>query len=90
MRFTALNARVTPEVNGTLFYISADRQVDQTGRPFYIARIRISENLPPEVHTDQIFPGMPVETYIATGNRTFVGYLVQPLMDSFARAFREE
>ena len=32
---------------------------------------------------------MPVETYIATGERTFVEYLVRPLLDSFGRAFRE-
>ena len=38
---------------------------------------------------DQIYPGMPVETYIGTGDRTFVEYLVRPLLDSFGRAFRE-
>ena len=38
---------------------------------------------------DQIYPGMPVETYIGTGERTFLEYLVRPLLDSFGRAFRE-
>ena len=38
---------------------------------------------------DQIYPGMPVETYIGTGDRTFLEYLVRPLLDSFGRAFRE-
>lgn len=90
MRFTALNARTTPEVPGTLFYVAADRQVDETGRPYYIARLRLGESLPPEIRAEQIYPGMPVETFISTGDRTFVEYLVQPITDSFARAFREE
>jgi HlyD family type I secretion membrane fusion protein len=91
MLFSALNARTTPQVPGTVFYISADRLIDGTnGLPYYTARLKITENLPPEISADQIYPGMPVETFIRTGERTFVEYLVQPLADSFARAFREE
>ncbi len=33
---------------------------------------------------------MPVETLIVTGERTLLTYLVQPIEDSFRRAFREE
>ena len=91
MLFSALNARTTPQVPGTVFYISADRLIDETnGLPYYTARLKITENLPPEIGVDQIYPGMPVETFIRTGERTFVEYLLQPLVDSFARAFREE
>jgi HlyD family type I secretion membrane fusion protein len=90
LNFSALNARTTPQVAGTVTYISADRLVDQsTGQPYYIARMKITEDLPPEVRPDQVYPGMPVETYIATEERTFVEYLVRPLLDSFGRAFRE-
>ncbi len=91
MLFSALNARTTPQVPGTVFYISADRLIDETnGQPYYTARLKITANLPPEIKVDQIYPGMPVETFIRTGERTFVEYLLQPLADSFARAFREE
>ncbi|NGO52223.1 HlyD family type I secretion periplasmic adaptor subunit [Allomesorhizobium camelthorni] len=91
MLFSALNARTTPQVPGTVFYISADRLIDETnGLPYYTARLKITENLPPEISADQIYPGMPVETFIRTGERTFIEYLIQPLADSFARAFREE
>jgi HlyD family type I secretion membrane fusion protein len=90
LNFSALNARVTPQVDGTVTYISADRLVDQSnGQPFYTARLKITEDLPPEVSPDQIYPGMPVETYISTGERTFFEYLLRPLMDSFGRAFKE-
>ena len=91
LRFSALNARNTPEVPGTISYISADRLVDQSnGQPYYTTRVRITDDLPPEITPEQIYPGMPVETFIATSERTFVEYLVRPILDSFSRAFREE
>jgi HlyD family secretion protein len=90
LHFSALNARITPQVPGTVTYISADRLVDQSsGQPFYTARLKITDDLPPQVPRDKIYPGMPVEAYISTGDRTFFEYLVRPLMDSFNRAFRE-
>ena len=76
---------------GTISYISADRLVDQSnGQPYYTTRVRITDDLPPEITPEQIYPGMPVETFIATSERTFVEYLVRPILDSFSRAFREE
>ncbi|HEY6630847.1 MAG TPA: HlyD family type I secretion periplasmic adaptor subunit [Rhizobiaceae bacterium] len=90
LHFSALNARITPEVDGTVSYISADRLVDQaSGQPFYTVRLKITDDLPPELSREKIYPGMPVEIYISTGDRTFVEYLVRPLLDSFGRAFRE-
>jgi len=32
---------------------------------------------------------MPAEVYIKTGQRTFVEYLLRPLLDSLSRGFRE-
>ena len=91
LRFSALNARITPEVDATISYISADRLIDPaTQEPYYSARLEITENLPPEIERDQIYPGMPVETFISTGERTFLEYLVKPITDSFSRSFREE
>jgi HlyD family secretion protein len=91
MTFSALNARVTPQVPGKVTYISADRIVDEkTGMPFYTTRLKMAKELPPEITGDQIYPGMPVEAFISTEERTFVGYLVRPLLDSFGKAFREE
>lgn len=91
MMFSALNARLTPQVRGTVVYVSADRIVDpKTDQPFYIARLKITEKLPTEIKEEQIYPGMPVETFISTGERTFVAYLLRPFLDSFSKAFREE
>ncbi|MGI9355165.1 MAG: HlyD family type I secretion periplasmic adaptor subunit [Rhizobiaceae bacterium] len=91
LRFSALNQRTTPEVSGTVTYVSADRLTDPvTNEPYYTARLRIAEQLPEGMSAAQIFPGMPVETYINTGDRTFFEYLGKPVTDSFNRAFREE
>ena len=90
LRFIALNARSTPEVAGRVTFISPDSFVDEaTRQAFYAVRLRI-EKLPPEIAEDQVFPGMPVEVFISTGDRTFAEYLARPITDSFSRAFREE
>ncbi|RNJ41490.1 hemolysin D [Mesorhizobium erdmanii] len=90
MMFTALNARTTPKVPGKVFYISADRLITPgTGLPYYTVRLKMADKLPPQIKPEQIYPGMPVETFISTGERTFLAYLTKPLVDSFQRAFRE-
>ncbi|TPM19935.1 HlyD family type I secretion periplasmic adaptor subunit [Mesorhizobium sp. B2-3-5] len=90
MMFTALNARTTPKVAGKVFYISADRLITpSTGLPYYTVRLKMAAQLPPQIKPEQIYPGMPVETFISTGERTFLAYLTRPLVDSFQRAFRE-
>ncbi|MDX8502078.1 HlyD family type I secretion periplasmic adaptor subunit [Mesorhizobium sp. VK4C] len=90
MMFTALNARTTPKVSGRVFYISADRLITpSTGQPYYTVRLKMADKLPSQIKPEQIYPGMPVETFISTGERTFLTYLTKPLVDSFQRAFRE-
>ncbi len=91
LRFSTLNTRITPEVPAIVSYVSADRLVDPSNNePYYTARLKISDKLPEGLTTEQIFPGMPVETYIETGDRTFLEYLTKPLTDSFERAFKED
>lgn len=91
LQFSALNTRITPSVKAVVTYLSADRLVDRaTQEPYYMARLRIAEKLPPEISKLQIYPGMPVETYISTEARTFFQYMIKPVADSFNRAFNEE
>jgi HlyD family secretion protein len=91
LHFSALNARITPQVPGEVSYVSADRQIDsKSGQAYYVVRLKITDKLPPEVQPEQIYPGTPVEVFISTGDRTFLEYLVQPILDSLSRAFREE
>jgi len=91
LRFPALDQRTTPELTGTVMQISADAfQEQETRRSFYRAEIALSEGeqakLPEGV---TLIPGMPVEAYIRTADRTPIAYLVKPLSDYFNKAFRE-
>lgn len=90
LRFSTFNQRTTPELNGTVSRISADATQDQrTGINSYTVRIA----LPPEeiarLGDVKLVPGMPVEAFLQTGERKAMSYLVKPLMDQVARAFRE-
>ena len=94
LRLTALNSRRTrsrtPEVNARVGVVAADATVDPATREsYYLATIRI----PPEELAklkEPLFPGMPVEAYVTTSERTALEYLLKPLTDQFARALREE
>jgi len=91
LRLVAFSSKTTPDVPGEVSYVSADRFTDPNGHEaFYTARIRLAEKLPEGLNSSQIQSGMPVEAFIKTGDRTFLDYLIRPLEDSFAKAFREE
>lgn len=90
LRFTAFSQRTTPEINGTVARISADVTTDtRTGLSHYTVRI----NIPPEevarLGAVKLVPGMPVETFIKTGDRSVASYFIKPLFDQATRAFRE-
>jgi HlyD family secretion protein len=38
----------------------------------------------------KLIPGMPVEAFVQTGDRTMLSYLIKPLKDQLMRAFREK
>jgi len=91
LRFSAFDARTTPEIDGEVTRVSADTTIDQrTGVSYYTIRI----GLPPEQFRKlgelKLLPGMPVEAFVQTGERTVISYLMKPLNDQFMRAFREK
>ncbi|MFK7876102.1 MAG: HlyD family type I secretion periplasmic adaptor subunit [Paracoccaceae bacterium] len=91
LRFSALDQRTTPELIGKVSIVSADAFEDEATRmTYYRAEIELA---PGEIdRLDQnvsLIPGMPVEAYIRTDDRSPLQYLVKPLMDYFNRAFRE-
>jgi HlyD family secretion protein len=61
----------------------------RTGAQFYIARIELARSAAPESVALKLLPGMPVEAFIQTDERTVLSYLLKPLMDQIARAFRD-
>lgn len=91
LRFTAFNQRTTPELTGNVILVAADLSRDElTGDTYYNVRIRITAGEVAKLGDQGLVPGMPVEAFIATGERTALSYLVKPFSDQFARAFREE
>ncbi|RWM91241.1 MAG: HlyD family type I secretion periplasmic adaptor subunit [Mesorhizobium sp.] len=91
LKFSAFNQRVTPELNGNVKEIAADLSLDErSGAGFYTVRIGIPRPELKKLNGLTLAPGMPVEAFFSTGNRTMLSYLVKPLADQIDRAFREE
>jgi HlyD family secretion protein len=88
--FSTFDARTTPELNGKVTRVSADVITDEvTGMPYYEAEILPDEGELAKLEGKELLPGMPVESFIKTRDRTPLSYLVKPLADYFNRAFRE-
>ncbi len=91
LRFSALDQRRTPELFGHVTQISADAFQDEgTQQSYYRAEIALSEGEQTRLPEGTVLiPGMPVEAFIRTEDRTPIAYLVKPFSDYFAKAFRE-
>ncbi len=91
LRFPAFSQHSTPELAGAVSRLAADLTRDpQSGAAFYVARIKIIEDDLAKFKQMKLVAGMPVESYIQTGERTALSYLTKPFTDQLARAFREE
>lgn len=88
---SALDQRTTPELVGQVMQISADAiEDDTTGQTFFRAEISLNPGEMEKLPAGTILlPGMPVEAFIRTGERSPMTYLIKPVADYFARAFRE-
>jgi HlyD family secretion protein len=90
LRFTAFNARTTPEISGTIDRISADVASDQrTGQSYYTVRVALAKEEIAKLGDAKLVPGMPVEMFAKTYERTVLSFFLKPLHDQAARAFRE-
>jgi HlyD family secretion protein len=90
LRFSAFDIRTTPEINGTVARVAADTSADQrTGQTYYVVRIAMTPDEIARLGHVRLTPGMPVEAFIQTGQRTMLSYLIKPLHDQLMRAFRE-
>jgi len=88
---TAYKQRTTPRLDGRLATVSADALIDESRHiSYYSAEIHIDSSELAKLNGVQLYPGMPAEVMIVTGKRTMLEYTLQPIVDSFRRAFREE
>jgi type I secretion membrane fusion protein, HlyD family len=90
LRFTAFNQRVTPELAGRVVHISPATTRDSAAeQPYYLGEVSLDEGELAKLPEARLLPGMPVEVYISTDERTPLSYLAKPIADQFARAFTE-
>lgn len=90
LRFSAFNQKTTPEITGTVERISADVTVDtRTGTSYYVVRVATSQEQIKRLGEFSLMPGMPVEAFITTGERSVLSYFLKPLLDQANRTFRE-
>ena len=89
MLFPAFDQTKTPRVPGVLQSISADRLMDEKLGPYYKAKVLVSPEGMRLLGANKIRPGMPVEVFIITGERTMMSYLLKPLLDRSRSALRE-
>lgn len=91
--FSAYKTRSMPRLTGEVTRVSADVLTTEGMQPtqFYKARVEVSsEELSRLTSNVHLYPGMPVEVFIETGSRSFLGYLLAPITSSFDRAFKED
>lgn len=91
VRFPAFDQHRTPELFGRVVRISADAFEDSArARAYYRVMVALGESqivrLPESL---VLIPGMPVDAFIRTQDRSPMTYFVKPLTDYFVRAFRE-
>ena len=91
VRFSAFNQRVTPQLIGSVSYVSADTSRDQqTNAPYFTVRVILSEQERRRLAGQQLVPGMPAEVFMQTRSRTMMSYLFKPIADQMRRAFVEQ
>ncbi|MEL6206137.1 MAG: HlyD family type I secretion periplasmic adaptor subunit [Pseudomonadota bacterium] len=90
LRFSAFDMRTTPELFGRVTQVSADAFVDErTQISYYRAEIMLQEGELEKLEGLTVIPGMPVEAFIRTNDRTPMAYLTKPFTDYLTRAFKD-
>lgn len=90
LRFTTFNQRSTPIIDGQVTAISADAFRDEKTQSFYyFVDIRLIDGEVKKLGDVQLIPGMPVEAFIRTEQRSPASYIIKPFQDFFTKAFRD-
>jgi protease secretion system membrane fusion protein len=91
LMFSAFNTNTTPHIPGIITLVSADRSTDErTGQPYYKIRAKVAPEGVKLIAHLKIRPGMPVELFVKTGERTMMNYLLKPIFDRSHAALSEE
>lgn len=88
--FSSLPSRTTPEIVGQVTLVSADALTDdRSGMSYFRTEVAIDAAALRQLGDADIVPGMPVDVFIRTTDRTPLSYLLKPFTDYFRNAFRE-
>lgn len=91
IRFSAFNSSTTPEIEGEVVQISADRITEErSGVSYYLSRIKVTEEGQRKLGDRKLQPGMPADVLISTGSRTMLQYLIQPARNAISESLIEE
>lgn len=91
LMFTAFNQNRTPKIPGRVTLVSADRLVDKSsGAPYYLMQVTVTPQGMAMLKGDDIKPGMPVEVFVKTGERSLLSYLFKPILDRARTSLTEE
>lgn len=95
VRFTSVEDRTLPLLEGRVRTISADSFTDEnSGRSFFRAEVEVSpaelDKVRGVLGQGKLRPGLPVEVVLATRKRTALEYIFEPLYSHFWRSFREQ
>lgn len=89
--FTAFNQNLTPHIPGIVTNVSADRLIDEkSGVPYYSVKAKVAPEGMKLISNLQIRPGMPVDLFVKTGERTMMNYLLKPILDHLKMSMTEE
>ncbi|KFC64608.1 putative RTX secretion protein D [Bosea sp. LC85] len=89
--FPAFATRRPPLFRGKVTSVSRDRLLDEaTRRPYFAGEVTIEQDAIPENYKKRIVPGMPVEVFVATGERSALQYIVGPVLQRMQRSMREQ
>ena len=87
----ALDPRTTPKLEGRVARVAPGTVTDPvTGHAFYRVVLEVPAAELARLGDADLVPGMPVEAFLETGERTVMSYLLKPLTAQFDRAFRED
>lgn len=89
--FSAFNQNLTPQIPGIVTHVSADRLIDEVSRlPYYQVKAKVAPEGMKMIANLQVRPGMPVELFVKTGERTLLNYLLKPILDHIKMSMTEE
>lgn len=95
IRFSAFNTTTTPVVTGLVRSVGVDKlkakpgEELREGEDYYLAQIEITPDSLRVLGDKELRAGMPADVIVKRGQRTFMSYLLKPLTDKFALAFKD-